>query len=118
MGVDGIELDVQCSKDGILVVMHNFDVDATTNFHGPVAGLTATELGQLDAGSHFSEEYAGTGVPTLDEVLDLVDGACQINVEIKSRDLTGGSEVEPLIGLIRHRNLYDRMIVSSFNPVA
>ena len=68
MGVDGIELDVQCSRDGELVVIHNFDVDATTDGHGPVASLAATELKQLDAGSHFSEKYAGVGVPTLLQV--------------------------------------------------
>jgi glycerophosphoryl diester phosphodiesterase len=118
MGVDGIELDVQCSKDGIPMVMHNFTVDTTTNSHGPVASFTAAELAQLDAGSHFGEGYTGVGVPALREVLDLVGSACRINVEIKSRDLTGGCEVEPLIELIRHRNLYDQVIVSSFNPVS
>lgn len=118
MNVDGIELDVHASKDERLVLIHDFDVDATTNATGPVAGFTAAELAALDAGSHFAPEFAGVGVPTLDEVFDLVGDRCIINVEIKSLDyLTGGKTVDPLKQMIRARNLYDQVIVSSFNPL-
>lgn len=118
MGVDGIELDVHASKDEQLVLIHDFDVDATTNATGPVASFTAAELAAMDAGSHFSPEFAGVGVPTLDQVFDLVGDRCIINVEIKSLDyLTGGKTVEPLKQLIRSRNLYEQVIVSSFNPL-
>ena len=67
LSADGIELDVQCSKDGVLVVMHNFTVDETTDGRGRVMDLTAAELIKLDAGSHFSTDFAGTGVPTLED---------------------------------------------------
>jgi glycerophosphoryl diester phosphodiesterase len=117
LGADGIELDVQCSQDGVLVVMHNSEVGATTNGRGPVAELTAADLAQLDAGSHFSPDFAGTGVPVLEEVFDLVGDRCRVNVEIKSHDPLGGGEVEPLAAMIRRRNLYDQVIVSSFNPI-
>jgi glycerophosphoryl diester phosphodiesterase len=115
LGVAGIELDVHLSKDGQLVVIHDFTVDKTTNGHGPVRGFTAAELAQLDAGSHFSPNFAGVGVPTLTEVFELVAGRCQVNVEIKSEDPNGGGEVEPLVALIRQAQLYDQVIVSSFN---
>ncbi len=118
MGVDGIELDVQLSKDGVLVVMHNFTVDETTDGHGNVGDFTAAELARLDAGSHFSPDFAGVGVPTLEQVLDLVAGRCRLNVEIKSRDPLGGDEADVLAALIRRRNLYDQVLVSSFNPIA
>jgi glycerophosphoryl diester phosphodiesterase len=108
MGVDGIELDVQCSKDGYLVVMHNFTVDATTNGVGKVGDFTADELAQLDAGSHFGLSFAGVGVPTLDQVFDLVGNRCQVNVEIKSNDPSGGPEVDA----------YNQVMVSSFNPIS
>lgn len=118
MGVDGIELDVHASKDAQLVLIHDFDVDATTNATGPVAGFTAAELAAMDAGSHFSAEFAGVGIPTLDQVFDLVGDRCIINVEIKTLDyLTGGKTIEPLKQMIRDRNLYDQVIVSSFNPL-
>ena len=117
MGVDGIELDVHCSKDGQLVVIHDFSVDKTTNRTGNVSDFTATELAQMDAGSHFSAPFAGVGVPTLAQVFDLVGDRCRINVEIKSMDPTGGNQVEPLVALIQSRHLYDQVLVSSFNPI-
>jgi glycerophosphoryl diester phosphodiesterase len=119
IGVDGIELDVHCAKDGELVVIHDFRVDATTNGQGPVADFTATELAKLDAGRKFNPSFAGVGVPTLAQVLDLIGNRSVINIEIKSQDIqTGGNQVEPLLALIAERNLYDRVLVSSFNPVS
>lgn len=117
LGADGAELDVQCSKDGVLVVMHNFTVDETTNGHGRVADLSAAELSKLDAGSHFDAKFSTVGVPTLEEVLAVTAGKIKLNIEIKSQDPMGGHEVEPLVELIHAGNLYDQVIVSSFNPV-
>jgi glycerophosphoryl diester phosphodiesterase len=117
LGADGIELDVQCSKDGVLVVMHNFTVNETTNGQGRVAELTAAELGKLDAGSHFNAQFSNVGVPTLEEVLALTAGKIKLNIEVKSQDPMGGNEVDPLVELIQAGNLYDQVIVSSFNPV-
>ncbi len=117
MGVDGIELDVHRSKDGRLVVLHDYALDGTTDATGLVTERTAAELAQVDAGSHFAPEFAGTPVPTLDQVLDLVGSRCRINVEVKSESLAGGDAVEPLVERIRARNLYDQVIVSSFNPI-
>ena len=117
MQVDGIELDVHCSKDGQLVVIHDFTVNKTTNAKGRVSDFTAAELAHLDAGSHLNAEFAGVGVPTLDQVFDLVGNRCRVNVEIKSEDPLGGNQVEPLIALLQKRNLYDQVIVSSFNPI-
>lgn len=117
LGAHGVELDVQCSKDGVLVVMHNFMVDETTNGHGHVADLTAAELSKLDAGSHFNAKFANVGVPTLEEVLAVTTGKLKLNIEIKSEDPLGGREVEPLVELIQANNLYADVIVSSFNPI-
>lgn len=116
MGVDGIELDVHCSKDGKLVVIHDETLEGTTNGTGKVGAYTAAQLAQIDAGSHFSAAFAGVGVPTLDEVFDLVGQRCLVNVELKSEDPNGGDQAEPLIAMIAERNLYEQVIVSSFNP--
>jgi glycerophosphoryl diester phosphodiesterase len=117
LGADGVELDVQCSKDGVLVVMHNFTVNETTSGQGRVADLTAAELGKLDAGSHFSPKFSNVGVPTLEDVLTVTAGKIKLNIEIKTQDPMGGREVEPLVELLRAGNLYEQVIVSSFNPV-
>jgi glycerophosphoryl diester phosphodiesterase len=118
LGAQGVELDVQCSKDGVLVVMHDFTVDKTTNGRGPVAQLTAAELTNLDAGSHFNAKFANVTVPTLEEVLAVTAGKLKLNIEVKTQDPMGGREIEPLVELIQKYNLYDQVVVSSFNPVA
>jgi glycerophosphoryl diester phosphodiesterase len=75
LGVDGIEIDVQLSADGVPVVIHDRTLDRTTDRNGPVQSLTARELAHVDAGFHFTRDGTfpfrgqGIGVPTLDAVL-------------------------------------------------
>jgi len=118
VGAVGIELDIQCSQDGELVLMHDFTVDCTTNGSGKVADFTVAELRLLDAGAYFAPEFAGTRIPTLDEVLDLVGDRCIVNIEIKTADFRGGDEVDFVARIIADRNLYDQVIASSFNPIS
>jgi glycerophosphoryl diester phosphodiesterase len=117
MGADGIELDVHRSADGELVVIHDFTVDKTTDGHGAVAQMTYAELSALDAGSSFSPAFAGTRIPRLVEVLDLVGDRCRINIEIKSIDPYANDASADVAALIGARNLYAQVIVSSFNPM-
>ena len=63
--VVGSEFDVQQTSDGELVLMHDATVDRTTNGSGSVASMTFDEIRALDAGSWFSDQYAGEQVPTL-----------------------------------------------------
>ncbi len=116
LGADGIELDVQLSKDGALVIMHDFNVDKTTNGHGPVASMTLTELKALDAGSHFSAEFAGTPIPTLQEVFSALGPVLLINVELKSMVLKDNGLEAEVIRVIEDFGLQDRVLLSSFNP--
>lgn len=118
MGVHGIELDVHRTRDGELVVIHDFTVDGTTDGTGAVGEMSLAEIRALDAGAHLHARFAGTRVPTLDEVFDLVGQACVVNVEIKTLDHYGGDQAEPLVALIRRRDVVDQVLVSSFNPIA
>jgi glycerophosphoryl diester phosphodiesterase len=118
LGADGIELDVQLSKDDTLVVLHDFSVERTTDGDGKVSDLTVAELRSFDAGSHFGPEFAGARIPTLDEVLDLVGDRCRVNIEIKTFDFRGGAEVDAVADTIAARGLYEQVIVSSFNPIS
>jgi glycerophosphoryl diester phosphodiesterase len=70
LGADGLEFDVHLSRDGEVVVHHDTTLERTTNGRGPVAALTADELGRLDAGYRF-EGYRGRagGLPRLEDVL-------------------------------------------------
>ncbi len=117
-GADGVELDVHRTKDGELVIVHDFTVDKTTDGSGVVQEMTLAELKSLDAGRWFSDEFVGVRVPTLGEVFEAVGQKLIINVEIKSvtQDTDG---VEQLIAdMIVAHNMEDRVIVSSFNPLA
>src|SRR5512146_1026748 len=70
LGADGVELDVQATADGKLVVFHNPRLEGTTNGSGPVSAQTFDRLRALDAGSWFAPAFAGTRIPTLTEVFD------------------------------------------------
>lgn len=84
MDADMVEIDVHLSKDDSIVVMHDEEVGRTTDGKGKIKDLTYEELRQLDAGSWFSEAYRGERVPTLAEVLRLVDGRKKVLIELKS----------------------------------
>jgi glycerophosphoryl diester phosphodiesterase len=118
LGADGVELDVQYSSDGKLVVFHNPTLEATTDGVGRVAAHTFDELRSLDAGVKFDPRFAGTRIPTLDEVLDLLAGKLLVNVEIKSLDLTGASLAADIVKCVRAHGMADQVLLSSFHPFA
>ena len=109
-GAQMCELDVQLTKDGVAVVIHDETVDRTTDGAGPVAAMTLAEVRRLDAGAKFGAAFAGTRIPTLEEVLKLVHGRCPLNVELKSP----GVEREVCCLLHAHNRISDT-IVSSFD---
>jgi len=80
---DAIELDVHPTRDGELVVIHDFTLDRTTSGTGPVAGHTLAEIQALDAGSWFGPAFASARVPALREVLAWARGRTKVVIEIK-----------------------------------
>lgn len=68
----GFEFDVEQTKDGQLVCIHDDTVDRTTNGTGKISDLTLAQVRGLDAGSWFDPKFAGEKVPTVNEVLRLV----------------------------------------------
>ena len=74
MSCDLAEVDVQRTRDGVLVLVHDTDLRRTTGRRTSVSGVTYAELSRLDAGSWFSPAYAGEPVPTLDQAIDVLDG--------------------------------------------
>ncbi|WP_188456416.1 glycerophosphodiester phosphodiesterase [Virgibacillus oceani] len=118
MKADYIEIDVQLSKDGEMVIIHDTTLDRTTNGTGSVGDYTLEELKQLDAGSWFSEEYAGEKIPTFEEVIDAFRGKIGILIELKSPELYPGVE-EKVADALRERNMdkpkNNKIIIQSFN---
>lgn len=120
-GPDMIELDVTLTSDGELVVIHDAELERTTDGTGPVSALTLRELEGLDAGSWFDPRFAGEGIPTLGEVLDLVHGRALLNVEIKEEavsERTAGGIVEKVIELVHAKAMAGDVLISSFEPRA
>lgn len=115
-GADAIELDVHLTKDGELVIVHDFTVNKTTNGTGEVAAMSLEEIKSLDAGAWFAPEFAGTQIPTLDEVFEAVGKKLFVNVEIKSLSATGDGTEEAVAKCIQRHGMQERVIVSAFNP--
>ncbi|MFA9190397.1 glycerophosphodiester phosphodiesterase family protein [Flavobacterium sp. FZUC8N2.13] len=106
--VDGIELDVHLSLDGELMVIHDETIDRTTNSKGEVNTFTRAELQNLNIENNNK-------IPTLEEVFDLVNRRCFINVELKSFD-SAEKTVTLIEKYIQDKNWeYSDFIVSSFD---
>jgi glycerophosphoryl diester phosphodiesterase len=118
-GITAFEFDVHLTADDQLVVIHDPTVDRTTNGSGPVAAMTVAELAQLDARSIFPEWPERAWVPTLTEVLDVVGGAEDMEIEIKTDTPERLRRVAELVLVaIRRYDLAARAAVTSFDPVA
>lgn len=103
-GLDAIELDLHLSKDGALVVMHDADVERTTDGSGPIADKTLAELRALDAGK-------GERIPVFEEVLDAVRAPLQAEI----KDVAAA---QALAEVMRRRDLVSRVEVLSFHDEA
>lgn len=118
LGADGVELDVQYSSDGGLVVFHNPTLDKTSTGQGRVTRHTLAELRDLDAGSWFAPEFTGTRIPILDEVLELLRGKLLINIELKALEAIASGLGADVVKTVRSHHMVDQVVLSSFNPFA
>lgn len=118
MKADYIEIDVQRSKDGKLVLIHDTTVDRTTDGTGKVGDLTFDQLRSLDAGSWKGEQFAGEQIPTFEEILERYHGKVGILIELKAPELYPGIE-EQVAKALKERNLdkpqNEKIIIQSFN---
>lgn len=114
-GADGIELDVQMTKDGELVVIHDETIDRVSSAKGAVGKYTLEELKRFTFSNHFNE-YPNAGIPTLREVLDLVKPSeMEVNIELKTGIWWYPQIEEKTVDLVREMEMGDRVIYSSFN---
>ncbi|MCF6409752.1 glycerophosphodiester phosphodiesterase [Pseudalkalibacillus salsuginis] len=126
---DYVEVDLQMTKDGELIAMHDETLDRTTNGTGLVKDHTLEQIKQLDAGSWFNEmnpemakeEYKGLQVPTLDEVIEKFGKSANYYIETKSPEVYPGMEEKLLETLERHQLIgpnapSSKVIIQSFSP--
>ena len=121
---DYIEIDLQMTKDGQLIAMHDEKVDRTTDGTGSVKDYTLDQIKQLDAGSWFNEtylqyakpEYEGLKVPSLEEVFQKFGKNASYYIETKSPDIYPGMEKELLRLVNEYKINKDKLLVQSFSP--
>lgn len=113
-----IELDVQLSRDEQLVVMHDRELERTTNGHGAVGSHTLAEIKALDAGGWFGPQFVGETVLTLPEVLALVGNAARLNVEVKAPRADWPVLAPRLIATLDSYQALESTIISCFEPDA
>ncbi|MFI6643634.1 glycerophosphodiester phosphodiesterase [Streptomyces sp. NPDC050504] len=132
LGFDWVENDVQRTKDGELVVVHDTDLKRTTDVEQvfpdrapwKVKDFTAAEMARLDAGSWFGPAFAGARVPTLKQYLRGVDANHQkLLLEIKAPELYPGIERDTLrvlreAGWLKRGHVKHRLVVQSFSAAS
>lgn len=115
MGADGIETDVQLSKDGVLVLCHDERIDRISDGSGWIKDYTLAEL----RGFSFSKthpEFGKTEIPTLEDLLCLLRGTeLELNIELKSGAIYYEGLEEKTIDLVHAMGMDERVIYSSFN---
>jgi glycerophosphoryl diester phosphodiesterase len=115
-GADGIELDVQLSKDGVPVIIHDEKIDRTTTKKGNVADFTYEQLLQIDAGSWFSKSFAAERIPSLEMLLEWIAPLPMLlNIELKNNIIEYNSLEEKTLALVQKYGMENRTVLSTFN---
>lgn len=114
-GVEMVELDCRLSKDGHVVVIHDERLQRTARAKGYVRSLTLKELKKLDVGVWFKKSFRGERILTLEEVLGILDGRVDVNIDIKwEKQDALGIELK-LLFILSHYGYLERAVLSSFD---
>jgi glycerophosphoryl diester phosphodiesterase len=100
----------------VLFVLHDADIDRTTNGEGDVKDFTFSELQKLDAGSWFHKEFSNQKIPSLEEVIDLLDDSTIIIIELKEGNETYPGIEERVVEIVNQNNIESQTILKSFDP--
>lgn len=118
VGADGIELDVQQTKDGHLVVIHDVTVDRTTDGSGYIKDLTLAQLKELDAGTWFDKSFMGERIPSLSEVFELLEDRHFrgiLNIELKMKKFAYRGMEKKVLALVKKKSWPFKIMYSSFS---
>ena len=115
VGADFIELDVQQTRDGVLVVMHDSNLKRTTGVNKDIWDVDYADIQNLDAGSWFDPAYANARIPTLEETLQFVDKRAKLNIEIKPTKHGSDTLEQDVAELITQYQYTDACYVTSFS---
>lgn len=112
--VDYIELDVQETKDGQIIVLHDDDIKRTSNRQGVIWEMSFNDLKDVDAGSWKNPEFKGEPIPLLRDVINLVRGKAKLNIELKINGHQKALE-ERVVKIILEENFIENCILTSFH---
>jgi len=118
LGVDRIEIDVQQTSDNVIIVLHDRTLRRTTTGAGFVKNKTYAEILKFSAGYKYNRYYIKEKVPTLDEVLKLIDGRVQLLIETKYSFMYYPNIERHIINVIKNNNAKEWCKVISFNDRA
>ncbi len=111
---DYVELDVQETRDGVVVVLHDANLHHVGGWDKNIWELNYSELQEIDVGSSFSPEFAGERVPTLEEAIEVTKGKVKLNIEIK---INGHEKnlVENTVRIVEEKGIEDECVITSFD---
>ncbi len=121
-GLKWIECDVDVLSDGTVVVCHDDSLDRCSNYTGSLYTLDKNGLSDIDAGSWFDDAFTGEKIPTLDQLIELVNEK-QLNINIEIKSCTAGWQqtlrlIEGVLASIEKLNQSSELLVSCFSPLA
>jgi len=116
-GADYVELDVQRTRDGEVVVMHDADFMRMGDDPRRVADLTAAEIATIDIGRKYGPQFAGERAPTLKQVIDLARGRIRINIELKY-NVPDPDLATAVVDLLRREDFIDQVVITSLDYAA
>lgn len=112
-GAEYVEIDVQETRDGRIVLLHDEDLKRTTGFKKNIRETNFSELADLEAGSWFDERFRGEKIPALEQIIELCRGRILLNIELK---FNGSQEMlaERVVTIVRNANAEDSVLITSF----
>ncbi len=113
-GADGIELDVQQTKDGVPVVIHDLNLKRVAGINKKVSSLTFDELSQIDVGSWYDDEFSDARIMSLEDVIILTNGKIFMNIELK-RGAKNDNLEQKVVSLIEKYDIENKCCVTSFS---
>lgn len=114
MGVDMLEMDINVTRDGELIVMHDLTVDRTTDGSGTIREMSLSQIKTLDAGIRFAPEFKGLSVPTFAEFCQLMTQHKDILLNVEIKDKTEEC-VDKTIALLARHGLVERCVFTCFD---
>lgn len=118
IGADGIECDIMLTEDKVPVISHDDRIEKFSTSFQHIHKTPYKSLRTIDVGSHFSEKFAGTGIPTLPDLMSLCRPTSMLlNLELKMQPVTPNGIEKIVADIVHEFNMDEQVIVSSFSPM-